>query len=91
MPDKAELLASSEDCLEQLFHINDFSYGIQFHVEVEENVFLKWIKEDKEFINIALGHEGSNHLLKQIKYIDESLRSRILFLNKLFDLLGFKK
>jgi len=33
LPQKAVLLASSARCKEQFFKIDDFAYGLQFHIE----------------------------------------------------------
>ena len=88
LPSEAELIASSEVCKEQMFVINRFAYGLQFHVEVEEYMALQWIREDKEFAHKAIGSNASSFLLKQqAKFGKETLCDRIKFINKIYDLL----
>ena len=89
LPNTAELIASSCRCKEQLFSIGSLAYGIQFHVEIDDEMVDTWIKEDKEFISSALGEYGQSILKKQQKEFGaKTLDSRKLFLNTLFDLLS---
>ncbi len=91
MPHTAKLIASSKECKEQLFCINSFAYGIQFHAEVEEGMISRWISEDNEFIVKALGLNAAKIIMKQQKeYEFKSLESRILFINIIYDLLHVK-
>ncbi len=88
LPSCAELIASSKLCSEQLFCINSLAYGIQFHVEVEEDMLDRWIMNDKEFIYEAIGENASDVLLKQqAKFGKESFCNRIKFINKIYELL----
>ena len=51
-----------------------------------------WIKEDKEFIFKGLGSYGEQILRKENKkYCDKTLLKRKLLINKLFELLEYKK
>ncbi|KGG16186.1 MULTISPECIES: type 1 glutamine amidotransferase [unclassified Prochlorococcus] len=88
LPPRAELIASSLACKEQLFSINDFAYGIQFHVEVTEVMFAKWVSKDETFVKSALG-ENAIKILKtqQELFYEKTLNSRIKFINKLYNLL----
>ena len=88
LPDTAELLASSSRCREQLFSIGSLAYGLQFHVEIDDQMVNTWIAEDRKFIFSALG-EGGESILKQQqkKFGYKTLDSRLQFLNTLFDLL----
>ncbi len=87
LPSKAELIASSSRCKEQLFKIGSLAYGIQFHVEIENEMVNRWIEEDKRFIYSALGKDGQSILQKQQKeYGDKTLVARLNFLNILIDL-----
>ena len=89
LPTKAELIASSSRCKEQLFKIGSFAYGIQFHIEIENEMVNKWIEEDKRFICSALGQDGQSILKKQQKeYGNKTLESRLGFLNTLIDLVS---
>ena len=88
LPSTAVLLASSCRCKEQLFTVGSSAYGVQFHVEVDDEMVNKWILEDQEFIYSALGAEGQSILKQQQKeYGHKTLNLRLKFLNILFDLL----
>ena len=92
LPANAELIASSKRCEEQLFQISDSCFGIQFHIEYENKMVEKWIKEDYQFINNALGPEGQKMLVKQNNlYGNETINQRILLINKLIDLICCNK
>ncbi len=89
LPTKAELIASSRRCKEQLFRIGSFAYGIQFHVEIDDEMVNTWIKEDKTFISSSLVVDGQSILKQQQKeFGQKTLNSRLEFLNILFDLLN---
>ena len=88
LPSSAELIASSCRCKEQLFSVGSLAYGVQFHVEVDDEMVNNWILEDQEFIYLALGANGQSILKQQQKeYGHKTLNSRLEFLNALFDLL----
>ena len=89
LPNSAELIASSSKCREQLFSIGALAYGLQFHIEIEDEMVNTWIKEDKEFITSELGKNGQSILKQQQKEFGrKTLNTRLEFLNILFDLLG---
>ncbi len=89
LPNTAELIASSCRCKEQLFSIGSLAYGLQFHVEVDDEMVNTWISEDQKFISSALGADGQSILKQQQKeFGHKTLVSRIEFLNILFDLLS---
>ena len=89
LPTDAELIASSVRCEEQLFKIGSLAYGIQFHVEIENEMVDRWIEDDMKFISSALGSDGQSFLKKQQKeYGDKTLEARLEFLNTLIDLLN---
>ena len=89
LPDSAELIASSCRCENQLFSIGSLAYGIQFHVEIDDDMVNTWIREDQKFISSALGKNGPSVLKKQQKeFGHKTLDSRLEFLNIIFDLLS---
>ena len=89
LPTNAELIASSGRCKEQLFRIGSLAYGIQFHVEIENDMVNRWIVEDNKFISSALGQDGQSILKEQQKvYCDRTLEARLDFLNTLIDLVS---
>ena len=88
LPNSAELIASSCRCKEQLFSIGPLAYGMQFHVEIDDEMVNTWISEDHKFISSALGADGQSILKQQQKeFGHKTLDSRLEFLNTLFDLL----
>ena len=89
LPTTAELIASSGRCKEQLFQIGPLAYGIQFHIEIDNEMVNRWIEEDKEFISSALGINGQSILKNQQKeYGKKTLEARLEFLNTLIDLVS---
>ncbi len=89
LPSSAEIIASTQICHEQLFCINKLAYGIQFHVEVEEDMVFSWISEDNKFIHDALGDNASIILRKQqADFGTKTFSNRLKFINKIFELLS---
>ena len=87
LPTSAELIASSDRCKEQLFRIGSLAYGMQFHIEIDNEIVDSWIEEDKKFISSALGTDGQSILKKQQKeYGFKTLEARLELLNILIDL-----
>ncbi len=87
LPKKAQLIASSKICKEQLFKIRKKAYGLQFHVESESSNIFKWIKSYEDFVISALGKNGPKILKdKEVIMGNETLNTRTLFINELFDL-----
>ena len=92
LPNRAEIIASSAICKEQFFRIDDFAYGLQFHIESTEAMLDNLIKEDKEFIFKGLGSYGEQILREENKkYCDKTLEKRKLLISKIFELLEYKK
>ena len=88
LPNTAKLIASSCRCKEQLFSIGLLAYGLQFHVEMDDDMVDTWIREDEKFICSALGAQGIDILKKQQKeFAHKSLDSRLDLINTLFDLI----
>ncbi len=86
LPSQAELLASSARCNEQLFKIEEYVYGLQFHVETEGLMTDNWIRNDKEFIMSGLGKNGQIILRNQCKEFELStLNARVFFIKKLLN------
>ena len=87
LPQKAKLLASSKNCMEQLFKIRNKAYGLQFHVEPEANMINDWIEYYKDFIISGLGPTGIKRL-KEDENLNEkiTLESRVIFIEKLLEL-----
>ena len=47
LPPGAELLASSDLCRNQAYHIGERVYGIQFHLEVTPEMIADWCVQDE--------------------------------------------
>ena len=89
LPDLAELIASSCRCKEQLFQIGSLAYGIQFHVEIDNEMVRRWIEEDKNFVLSGLGRDGQFILRKQQReYGNKTVEARLEFLKILIDLVS---
>ena len=86
LPSHASLIAKSNFCDEQMFAINECVYGLQFHPEITEEMFVNWISHDRQFILKALGRNGIETLYSQQKlYCRSTMDSRIKFISSLFD------
>ena len=59
IPEKAKLMATSHICETQIFKIGDFSYGVQFHLELKREDLLNWVKQYKPSL-LSLGIETDN-------------------------------
>ncbi len=89
LPNKAELIASSSRCKEQLFKIGSFAYGIQFHIEIDNEMVNNWIEDDNEFIFSALGKDGQSILRQQQnEFGNKTIEARLEFINTLIDLIS---
>jgi len=52
LPDGATLLASSELCNNQIYRINELTYGLQFHPEIDASIVKNWEADaDNAFID----------------------------------------
>tara|TARA_Y100001968_G_C19269559_1_gene673518 strand:- start:181 stop:912 length:732 start_codon:yes stop_codon:yes gene_type:complete len=89
LPNSADLIASSCRCEEQLFCIGSLAYGLQFHVEIDDEMINKWITEDEKFISSGLGTNGQSILKQQQrKFGKKTHYARLELLNIIFDLLN---
>ena len=78
LPETANVLACSVRCREQLFRIGPLAYGLQFHLEVEDEDVFRWIAEDNDFICAALGENAADILRDQQRLYSSSSRPRRL-------------
>ena len=86
LPSHSTLIAKSNFCDEQMFAINNRTYGLQFHPEITEDMFVDWISNDRQFILNALGSNGLETLRSQQKmYCISSMIDRIEFISNLFN------
>jgi len=69
LPEGAKLLASSELYQNQAFVFNNRAYGLQFHVEMTEQLIGEWLRINKDEVN-ALGATKAEEIKKDtLKYL----------------------
>ena len=73
---KVTVLGSSDITKFQIFKYKNHAYGIQFHIEVDENTIIKWSKVP-ELKNALEKYLGKN----SIDELDKSLRNNIQEMN----------
>jgi GMP synthase-like glutamine amidotransferase len=84
LPRGATLLASTLHCPNQMFRLKTRVFGVQFHPEVDEPDILRWIEEDAEYIEGALGSGGAARIAADTKRFAQRLREKgDLFLDNL--------
>ncbi|MDP3788983.1 MAG: type 1 glutamine amidotransferase [Candidatus Omnitrophota bacterium] len=85
IPKGAKLLASSPICRNQAFRIGKYSYGLQFHVEVTEEIIKRW--EDEYFdsrgasLKIQRDTMTGEHARSKEKFIRQARQIYLNFLN----------
>ncbi|MEK7414181.1 MAG: gamma-glutamyl-gamma-aminobutyrate hydrolase family protein [Planctomycetota bacterium] len=62
IPPGADHLAATLACPGQMFRIGN-SYGLQFHIEVDEPTVKSWVESDADFIRAANGANGAQRIL----------------------------
>ncbi len=67
IPEGGVLLAGSEDCPHQAFRYKN-SFGLQFHVEVTQEILTDWFSESPDFPSMMARHG-------QVKEVLSGLRS----------------
>jgi GMP synthase (glutamine-hydrolysing) len=58
LPPGATHLASSQLCRQQAFRVGPRAFGLQFHVEADAALAIRWAHEDAEFVRAARGPDG---------------------------------
>ncbi|MFQ5964168.1 MAG: type 1 glutamine amidotransferase [Candidatus Scalinduaceae bacterium] len=83
IPDGALRLAKSAICPNQAFRIGNNVYGLQFHVEVTEEMIKQWIDSYKDEIDSLKGLVNPDQIISDTKIKFESYRaqSRLLYSN----------
>lgn len=87
LPEGATLLASSSQYENQAFRVGSRTYGLQFHLEVDEEMVREWVGKDLE---------GENGLISDSDGILEGIRSDLdrvrfggsLFIGRFLDLVA---
>ena len=87
LPKAAKLIATSDPVSNQAFRYGENAYGLQFHLEVTEEMIEDWMKEyEEEFEAESLPRFSKEEILKdtESKWMDYAILGRILmtqFLN----------
>lgn len=76
LPADATLLGSSLHCAEQMFRIGGHAIGLQFHMEVTETSFERWIREDIDYVVNAMGKHGPDQLRASWKQLGPAMEQR---------------
>ncbi len=87
LPPKATLIASSIACREQFYTLPHNVYGLQFHIEITNSDFLRWIDEDSQIAKSVYGINAKAILLDNNKmYINRSKNKRISLIRNLLEM-----
>jgi GMP synthase-like glutamine amidotransferase len=76
LPRGAALLASTLHCPHQMFRLKNRIFGLQFHPEVDEPDIVRWVEEDAEYVEGALGPAGAARILADTKRYMPRFRER---------------
>ena len=76
LPRGATLLASTLHCPNQMFRLKNRVFGLQFHPEVDENDIVRWVEEDAEYVEGALGPAGAARIVADMKRYMPRFRER---------------
>jgi GMP synthase (glutamine-hydrolysing) len=88
IPDGAHKLAESEICPNQAFRIGNNVYGLQFHIEVTEEMIQQWLDSYKDEIESLKGLVNPNQVISDSRLKSENykIQSR-LFCSNFFKLI----
>jgi GMP synthase-like glutamine amidotransferase len=76
LPRGATLLASTLHCPHQMFRLKNRIFGVQFHPEVDETDIVRWVEEDAEYVEGALGRGGAARIVSETKRYMPRFRER---------------
>jgi GMP synthase-like glutamine amidotransferase len=76
LPRGATLLASTLHCPNQMIRVKSRLFGVQFHPEVDETDIRRWIEEDAEYIEGALGPGGAARIAADTQRFMPRLREQ---------------
>ncbi len=88
IPEGAHKLAESEICPNQAFRIGNNIYGLQFHVEVTEEMIQQWLDAYQDEIDSLKGLVNPDQVMSDTKVKSESYRTQArLFCSNFFNLI----
>ncbi|HSB07740.1 MAG TPA: type 1 glutamine amidotransferase [Thermodesulfobacteriota bacterium] len=87
LPNAAKLIATSSPVQNQAFRYGENAYGLQFHIEVTEEMIQEWMKDyEKEFEVSKSFHVSKQEILKETekRWADYSNHG-IIFISRFLD------
>lgn len=76
LPPGAERLASTLHCENQMFRLGPHQFGLQFHIEVDEPDIERWLDEDAEYVQAALGVGGRQRIARDTRRFIAGFRTQ---------------
>ncbi len=76
IPDGAVKLAESELCPNQAFRVGKNIYGLQFHVEVTDEMIYQWIDAYRDEINSLKGFVDPDQIIADTKIKSENYKTQ---------------
>ncbi|OHB86731.1 MAG: hypothetical protein A3D13_01160 [Planctomycetes bacterium RIFCSPHIGHO2_02_FULL_40_12] len=76
IPDGAVKLAESELCPNQAFRIGNNIYGLQFHVEVTDEMIYQWMDAYKNEVNSLKGIVDPDRIISETKAKSENYKAQ---------------
>jgi GMP synthase (glutamine-hydrolysing) len=75
LPPGAVHLASSRLCRHQAFRVGPRAFGLQFHVEADAALAIRWAHEDAEFVRAARGPDGPDAVIAESERLAGAARA----------------
>lgn len=90
IPEGAVKLAESELCPNQAFRIGNNIYGLQFHVEVTDEMIYQWMDTYKDEVNSLKGIVDPDRIISETKAKSENYKAQAkLFCSNFFRLIDY--
>ncbi len=76
IPEEAVRLAESELCPNQAFRVGHNIYGLQFHVEVTDEMIYQWLDAYRDEVNSLIGIVDPDQIIADTKTKSESYKAQ---------------
>ncbi len=76
IPEGAVRLAESELCPNQAYRVGDNIYGLQFHVEVTDEMIYQWLDAYRDEVNSLIGIVDPDQIIADTKTRSESYKAQ---------------
>ena len=78
LPPGAVLLASSERCLNQAFRLESYVYGLQFHLEVTQEMIVDWCRQEENCADVRelVGAIDPGYQARRLEVLSEDVFGR---------------